>query len=168
MWSGREKIELRNGYLGFSINKKSKLIFWKISIFLFSIKKNVIYVWEHYIVHVHTKFHADIIFCSHPKALKIYWPPDGSMVPTHSDLAFGITTSSTSVYALASLSCKWILLLSKVLVMYLFKYIWYFAIQTIGRIFVVERKIDHWWPDLDYITYALIHDNCEIHTWDQL
>ena len=60
--------------------------------------------------------------------------------PTHSDLAFGISTSSTSVYALPSLSYEWILILSKVLVMYLFKYILYFPVQTIDRIFVVERK----------------------------
>ena len=45
--------------------------------------------------------------------------------------------------------CVWILISRKVLVMYIFKYIWYFPIQTIDRIYVVKRKIDHLWPDFD-------------------
>ena len=63
-------------------------------------KKNGIYVLDHYIVHVPTKFLADIIFDFHLITLKRCCPSDGSMVPTHWGLAFGITTSSMSFYAL--------------------------------------------------------------------
>ena len=70
---------------------------------------------EHYSARAQ-KFQADI-FGSHLTALKRCWTPDRSIVPTHSDFTFGITTSSKSVSAPASLSCEWFfLILSKVLV----------------------------------------------------
>ena len=53
------------------------------------------------------------------------------MLPIHSHLAFGITTSSTGFYALASLSYELILILSEFLVMYLFKYIFFLFRQLI-------------------------------------
>ena len=121
-------------------------------VFNFLNKKNVQYVLGHYIVHGHTKFQADI-FGSHFTALKRCWP-DRSMVPTYSDLAFGITKSSTSVFALASLSCEWILILNKVLVRYLFKYIWYLSIQTIDIIYGVEQKN---WP---FMIWPRQHNPC--------
>ena len=133
MWSCREKIGRQNCYLGFSklCLKKSKAKKNENLTFVFvfkTLKTNVQYVLGHYIVHGHTQLQADIIFSSHLTALKRCWPPDRSMVLTYSDLAFGITKSSTSVSALESLSCEWILILNKVLGRYLFKCIWYFSI----------------------------------------
>ena len=46
-------------------------------------QKTGIYVLDHYIVHVNTKFQADNIFGSHFITLKTCCPSDGSMVPTH-------------------------------------------------------------------------------------
>ena len=95
MWSCREKIGLQNYHLGFSkfwfFNKKKSKSFLKLFEFFLRFQnfwKNGIYVLDHYIVHVHTIFQAYIIFASHLIAPKRWWPPDGSMVPTHSDLAF--------------------------------------------------------------------------------
>ena len=76
--------------------------FENVHVFLVLIFLNVLHMEEKYIVQVHTKSQADIIFGSHLIALKRCWPPDRSMVPTHSDFVFGITTSSTSVSALVS------------------------------------------------------------------
>ena len=106
---------LQNCYLVFSKFWFFKKIFLKNSKFskilnIFFVYENfekpVTHVLEHYVVHVHTKFQVDIIFGSHLRALKRCWPLYRSMVPTHSDLSFGTTTSSTSVFALPSLSCK--------------------------------------------------------------
>ena len=63
-----------------------KLTFLKILIFFFIFKnfqKTGIYVLDHYIVHVRTKFQADFIFGSHFITLKRCCPSDGSKVPTH-------------------------------------------------------------------------------------
>ena len=93
MWSCREKIGLQNCHLRFSkfgFKKSKKFSKKKLSFFLRfqNFWKNGIYVLEHYIVHVHTIFQAYIIFGSHLIDPKRCWPPDGSMVPTHSVLAF--------------------------------------------------------------------------------
>ena len=46
-------------------------------------QKTGIYALDHYIVHVHTKFQAHIIFGCHLITLKRCCPSDGSMVLTH-------------------------------------------------------------------------------------
>ena len=79
----------------------SKTNFFKILIFFFvfkNIKKTGIYVLDHYIVHVHTKFQADIIFGSHFVTLKRCCPSDGSMVHPPSDCVVGYTV--TDFYAM--------------------------------------------------------------------
>ena len=116
---------LQNCYLGFSqfwyfkkniFQKLKKMKILKTFFVFKNFEKPVTHVLEHYVVHVHTKFQADIIFGSHLRALKRCWPLYRSMVPTHSDLSFGTTTSSTSFFfALASLSCEWMWILTKLL-----------------------------------------------------
>ena len=98
------KITISN-FQNFGFAKKKYFFFQKLTFFenfvFFSSfsknQKNGNSVLEHYIVNVHTKFQADIIFGSHLITLS---PSNGSMVPTHWGLAFGITTSSMSFYAL--------------------------------------------------------------------
>ena len=75
--------------------------------FLLLKKGNICVGIEPYTVHVDRKRQADIYFGSHFIAQKRCCPPVGSMVPAYSDLAFGVTTPSTSVCALELLSCGW-------------------------------------------------------------
>ena len=131
-------------------------------------KKNVIHVIEYFIALVDTKFQADIIFGSHLTALKkmltTWWvnctDPFRPRCWHHDAFYECLRTSIVIVRMNFDFN--------KVLAMYLFKCILYFPIQTTDRIFVVERKIDHLWPELDYITYALSPENWEIQSWDQL
>ena len=153
MWFCREKTALQNMlswnfkilvFLDFFFLKLK--LFWKFWFSPMSLtflkKKNGIYVLEPYTVHVHTKFQANISFGFHFIAQKRCWPPVGSMVPTYSNLSFGIRTASTSVYALESVLCGWFSLhLLHISLVCIFKYIWYFPLLIIDKKSYLSEKL---------------------------
>ena len=129
-------------------------------------KKNGINLLDHYIMHIHTKFQADIIFGSHFTTLRRCCPSDGSMVRTHWGLAFGITTSSMSFYALpflCGLVEKRLVYKTAISDFQNFSFskpkFWILLLFTFWILFGFSKP---------RLTYALSPENCETQTWDQL